>query len=341
MSSRVRLQDVADKARVSSTTASLVLSGRAEEFRIAAVTRDAVLEAAHGLGYVRRVTQRSGRRATPPLWTLFAPSDFDSGPTRQFFDGVQGYLRENKLQVDCIVLPFERGRLEEKRHWISPDFARGAVMVGLTDEDVAFIDATEFELPIVLANRTARGCASVVVDDYSAGQQAMQHFLARGLSEFVIVSPTHTSRALSMRTIGFTDALQQVGGRASSSVQSCYADVYDEPGFAAALDALTLPTARVGFFVLNDQMVGGLTNWLQGRALVVPRDAEIISYGDSPINTVVRPPVTSLRVPSHDMSVECARTLQQAVSHRGSMTGAIRSFGTELIARESSPSLPN
>lgn len=337
MPGRVRLQDVADRARVSSTTASLVLSGRAEEFRIAAATRDAVLEAAQRLGYVRRVTQRSGRRATPPLWILFAPTDFESGPTQQFFDGVQGYLVENKLQVDCIILPFKRGHLDEKRQWLSPAFARGAIMAGLTDEDVAFIDANEFELPIVLANRTARGCASVVVDDYGAGQQAMGHFLARGLSEFVVVTPQHTSRALSMRTIGFTDAFQQSGGDAVSAVQRCRADVYDEPGFAAALDALTPPTGPVGYFVLNDQMVGGLSGWLRQHGRSVPGDAEVVSYGDSPINTVVRPAVTSLRVPSHEMSVECARTLQQAIRHHGSMIGATRSFATELVTRESSP----
>ncbi|MEV4687053.1 LacI family DNA-binding transcriptional regulator [Microbacterium sp. LWH3-1.2] len=328
---------MADRARVSSTTASVVLGGRADEFRIAPETRDAVLEAARHLGYVRVPSSRRSRASTPPLWVILTPSDFESGPIRQFFEGASAFVRDNGLAVDCMVLPFERGRLSEKSQWITPEFARGAIMVGLTDEDVAFIDEHSFDIPIALYNRTARGCASVVVDDYGAGRTVMQHFLERGLRQFAVVAPPHASRALSLRTVGFSDTLRQSGGADSSAqVQQVFADVYDAAGFDAAIDAISIDE-RTGIFVLNDQMVARVMEGLTRRGLTVPDDVEVVSYGDSPINTVVRPAVSSVRVPVDEMSLECARTLQQSVTNRDAMIGVIRSFETTLVVRASSP----
>lgn len=334
-SPRVRVKDIADRARVSPTTASVVLSGRADEFRIGASTRTLVLEVARQMGYVRPTSsRRNGRVVTPPLWGIFTPSDLDSGPITQFFQGAQKYVEDNQLQVDCVVVPFERGSLREKQRWLSAGFARGAIMFGLTDDDVAFIDETDFDIPVVLYNRTAAGCASVVVDDYGAGQQAMRHFLARGLRRFAIIGPNHTSRALSMRSIGFRDEL---GGSSETKIINISAEINDPDAFSSALVALPTAGGRTGIFVLNDQMIGAVMKWLQTSGVAVPDDAELISYGDSPINTVLRPSISSVAVPSELMSVECARTLHHAITNRGAMTDVTRSFDTHLVLRESSP----
>ncbi|MDQ0664655.1 LacI family transcriptional regulator [Arthrobacter ulcerisalmonis] len=340
-SGKVRLRDVADRARVSTTTASLVLSGRAEEFRIAMDTRDSVLAVAERLGYVRaRTSRRRSQGTTPPSWTIFTPSDIDSGPLQLFLRGAQGYVEEKKLQVDCLVVPFERGRLREKQRWISASHTRGAIMVGLTDDDVSFVDGADFDIPVVIYNRHALGCASVVVDDYGAGQQVMRHFLARGLSRFVLVSPPHASRSLSMRTVGFTDALRQApGDHDMGAVQHVAADVNDAAAFGEALDRLDLSPGRLGVFVLNDQMIGAVMAWAQNKGLLAPDDLELVSYGDSSINRVMRPSVSSVSVPIEEMSVECARTLHQAVAHPGTMSDVARSFPTRLVTRETSPAV--
>lgn len=340
-SRKVRLRDVADRARVSTTTASLVLSGRAEEFRIATDTRDSVLAAAERLGYVRvPAARRRGQGTTPPSWTIFTPSDIDSGPLQLFLRGAQGYVEEKKLQVDCLVVPFERGRLREKQRWISASYTRGVIMVGLTDEDVSFVDGADFDVPVVIYNRHALGCASVVVNDYGAGQQVMRHFLARGLSRFVLLSPQHASRSLSMRTVGFIDALRQVrGDHDERAVQHLTADVNNAAAFVEALDRLDLSSGPLGVFVLNDQMIGAVMTWAQGKGLLAPNDLELVSYGDNPINRVMRPSVSSVSVPIAEMSVECARTLHQSIAYPGTMSDVARSFPTQLVTRETSPAV--
>ncbi|MBC3761415.1 LacI family DNA-binding transcriptional regulator [Quadrisphaera oryzae] len=335
---KVRLRDVAEKARVSSTTASLVLSGRAQEFRIADATRDTVLETARSLGYVRATSKRRSSTAAPPLWSVLLPSDFEAGPSTLFVRGVQQYVDAGKIQVDVVVVPFERGRLSDKRAFASSSFSRGVIMVGLTDEDVAFVDGADFDVPVVLFNRAASGCASIVVDDYDAGQQVAQHFLTRGLERFAVLAPPHTSRALSMRTIGFLDELRRArGGDPVGQVQQVVGDAGDAEGYRRALGQLDVGGGRTGVFVLNDQMVGGLVNHLAELGVPVPDRVELVSYGDNPINTVVRPTVSSVAVPADRASTECARTLHHAVGNREAMVDVTRLFGTHLVLRESSP----
>jgi DNA-binding LacI/PurR family transcriptional regulator len=323
---RVSLKDVAERSGVSPTTASVVLNGRWEEFRIAPATRDEVLATAERLGYV---PSRSAKRQQLPgatiLWCIFAPTDFDSGPTAQFFNGVHQYAKRNPVQAETLIFPFERGRLREKEQWISANFASGAIMVGLDDADVAFLEKGRFDIPIVLYNRVAKRCSSVTIDDYGAGQRVMRHFLDHGLSRPAVISPEHSSRSLSLRAVGFADELKQRPGQhAATPVPQIHAENSYAGGYSAAQELISGPDRPTGIFVLNDQMVGGVMNCLQENGLAVPGDIQVVSYGDNAINTVVRPTVSSVAVPVQQLSFECARTLHQAIDNPEAMKDVTR-----------------
>ncbi|HEY6595035.1 MAG TPA: LacI family DNA-binding transcriptional regulator [Asanoa sp.] len=62
---RATLRDVAERAGVSATTASFVLSGR-RDMRISAATEELVLQAARTLEYRRRLVPRTTMRPAPP-----------------------------------------------------------------------------------------------------------------------------------------------------------------------------------------------------------------------------------------------------------------------------------
>jgi LacI family transcriptional regulator len=336
---KVSIKDVAQQSGVSPTTVSVILNGRWEEFRIAPATRDQVTETARRLGYrpTRSAKLRSG--TTPArLWCVFAPVDFHTGPTSGFFQGVREYTKSNHIDIETVLFPYERGRLVDKAAWISSAFTSGAIMVGLNDEDVAFLEGAEFDIPVVLFNRIAKRCSSVNIDDYGVGQNAMRHFLRRGRTRVAVVSPEYSSRPLGLRTVGFTDELQQArGAEASDAVRQVRAENSYAGGYSAAESLLTGPRPPSAIFVLNDQMVGGVMQCLQANGLTVPDDVDVISYGDTPINSILRPTVTSFAVPVEQMSYDCARTLHQATRHPQVMDKVGRVYDAELVIRQSSP----
>ena len=96
---------------------------------------------------------------------------------------------------------------------------------------------------------------------------------------------------------------------------------------------------RPAVFVLNDQMVGGVVQSLQDHGLTVPGDVDVVSYGNTAINSILRPTVTSFAVPVEQMSFECARTLHQASRHPEALDKLGRVFDAEMVVRQSSPAV--
>lgn len=336
----VSVKEVAKESGVSPSTASIVLNNKSAEFRIAPETRDKVLETAKRLGYrPSRRMKRSDTACPRALWCIFAPTNFDTGPTALFFQGVQHYLDQSGLAIEIILFPFERGQLHLKRQWISSHFVRGAIMTALSDEDVAFVQDMEFDIPIVLFNRTARHCYSVTTDEYTAGQHAMEHFIRRGHERFALISPNYSNRSLSLRSVGFQDAFQKHAFHQSSAaiLPTAFGENSYEGGYAAVSALLSQEKRPTALFVLNDHMVGGALHCLQQRGLSIPEDMEIITYGNTAINTLLLPTITSFAVPTEVMSFHCAKILHDA-QENGVLTDNVnRSFDAELIFRQSCP----
>ncbi|UCN13687.1 LacI family transcriptional regulator [Cellulomonas iranensis] len=338
---KVTIKDVARHAGLSSTTVSVILNGRADEFRIAQPTRDVVLAAAAELGYRTPRSTRPRKVETPTgLWTILAPYDFDAGPTVGFFNGVRAYTREHRLDVETVLLPFERGRLRDKARWLTPGFTSGVILVGLDDDDVAYVEGADLDVPVVLFNRVAKRSSAVSIDDYGTGHRAAEHVLARGRTNASVIAPEYASRHLSVRAVGFADGLRErLGAAAAEAMPQVRAEISFAGGHTAVRALLERGPAPDALFVLHDGMVGGVLRCLDEHGLAVPADVDVVSYGDSAINTILRPSVTSFAVPVEAMSYECARRLHQAGLHPGATDSVGRVFDAELVLRESSPAV--
>lgn len=338
----VSLAAVARHAGVSTTTASMVLGNRWREFRIAPATRDRVTAAAEELGYTPRRASRAHGPVNRRLWVLFSPTDFGTGPTSQFYEGVNAYSVEERLGIETVVFPFERGRLEDKAEWISSSFAAGAIMLGLGEEDLAYLEEQDIDIPVALANRVSKRWPSVVTDDYELGQLVFRHFVARGLTSMAMVVPEYSTRSQSLRMVGFADGYARfvrsrgATGAATDVPQARGINDYTG-GRAATAELLADLPPRAGVFVLNDNMVGGVLHTLQESGRSIPGDVELVSYGNSAVNAALRPTVTSVSVPIAQMSRDCARALHQATSLPAETGHLTRMLDVELILRESSP----
>lgn len=337
----VSLTQVALKSGVSTTTASMVLSDRWQEFRIAPATRDQVLAAAGELGYVAKAPKAKASQR-PRLWTIFAPLDFDAGPTSEFFRGVYTYIADEGLDIETVVFPFERDRLCDKAAWMRPDFSSGAIMIGLSDEDLAFLESSDFGIPIILVNRVAKNWPSVVTDDYEVGNRVMRHFEARGLSRVAMIMPDYSTRSQSLRAVGFQDTFRELRRESGAAEIPQARAANDYSGGRSAVEQLLPHLARsTGIFVLYDHMVGGVIHALQENGFAVPNDIEVVSYGNSTVNALMRPSVTSVAAPISQMSRDCARALHQASTVAADMGNFSRFHDVEIIFRESSPETPN
>lgn len=339
----VNAKKIAELTGVSPSTVSMVLNNRGGEFRIAEKTREKILQVANEMGYqhVTRVRRKRKKFYQETIF-IFCPLYFDRGPTAQFYNGFLRYMKEKNLGYDVILFPYETGNLKEKARWFSSEFISGAVLMALTEEDIEFIENSQFDIPLILYNRSAKGYSSILTDDYSVGYKTMSHFIKRGHKSFGVVAPNYSSRALSFRMMGYWDRFQSYSFKTDEAYAAPVAcgDDSDGGGYQATQTLLESSPVPSAIFIPSDNMVGGIVRSIHEHGLRIPEDIELISYGNKPVNTIVTPNVSSFAMPVDEMSFHCARVLQNFIT-RGITTDNVKlSFEAECIYRESCPALP-
>jgi DNA-binding LacI/PurR family transcriptional regulator len=337
---KVSAKKIAAMTGVSPSTVSMVINNKGEQFRIAAKTCERVLQAAQELGYehVAR-TRRKKKDFSSKIILAFCPLEFDRGPTFQAYAGFHRYLKDHGVFYDILLFPYEVGKLFEKVEFMSSDFTIGAVMLALGQEDSEFIENGQFDIPIVLYNRIAKGYCSVLTDDYDTGYKAMDHFIRRGHRKFGLVSPNYPSRALSLRQVGYRDKFKSSNFKQDEAqlLMPAFGDDSDAGGYAAMEEILQAPTLPTALFAPSDNMISGIVRCIHEHGLKIPADIEIISYGNKNINYIVEPSISSFAPPINDMSYNCMKILHNAIISGTKPDNAKLSFEAECVFRESCP----
>ncbi|MGW3721789.1 LacI family DNA-binding transcriptional regulator [Streptomyces sp. NPDC005133] len=303
---RVTMADVARKAGVSPTTASFALSGRTD-MRISEASRERVLEAARELGYRPNVTARSLR--TKSTQTIGFVSDRIT--TTPFAGDVIRGAMEAARQKDHLLFITEAG---------GDRAAESSLVHALLDRQVdAVVYAsmfTRYVTPpkelfgrrVVLLNCLAPGfdAPSVVPDEFKAGRDAARALLAAGHTEGIWAIGGHQAVpatpegivAGNERMRGLEEVLREGGARLEGVVECDWDTLDGHREVSALLAAGHRPRALV---CLADRVSFGAYQALGEAGLSVPRDVSVISFDDQDIASVLRPALTTLRLPHYQL----------------------------------------
>ena len=76
---------------------------------------------------------------------------------------------------------------------------------------------------------------------------------------------------------------------------------------------LALPDPPTAVFAGGSTLALGAMAEARSRGLQVPRDLAIVGYTDSPLATLVDPPLTMVEVPAHEIGLRAMRTLSDLI----------------------------
>jgi DNA-binding LacI/PurR family transcriptional regulator len=315
----VRIKQIAEKLGVSQGTVSIVLNGRGDEMRISKATQAKVLEAAKDMDYrpniyARRLRQ-AGNEAQAPVIAVFWTTDFLSSPLGRFFTGIQRGLLEDRREVEVILQPYERGSLRDKERFIDRQRYSGAIMAGISESDEAFLLEKELNIPIIMFNRAIERYGTVYVDDYEAGRKTAWLFSRRGHERACLVHPAESSKAATLRKAGFIDGCAQHGVSLPEGCIRPAGPSFEEAEEAVrtAVGAKPSPTA---LFLSIDNLAPGAYSALRSLGIGIPRDMEVLAYGDNELAKHMTPSLTSIHVPIEEMGRDCLRLLMSMLESK-------------------------
>lgn len=321
---RVTLADVAAASGVSVTTASLVLTGRARELRISETAEHRVRSTAQELGY-RRNTLPAGPR-TGRMQTIGFVSDTvaSSGLAGDMVRGAvdAAYRRGFMLFVgesggDPVV---ERTLIEAMRDRRTDGIVFAAmytravgVPVGLHLGPAVLLNATpatHTTAPSVLPDEVGAGrlAARVLVE---AGHRSGVHLIGAGPGLNDI--PPNSIAAVE-RLVGLRQVFKAAGVEVVSALWR--RKWTPENGYDATRELLRRhrPKALVCF---NDRLAFGAYQALGEAGLCVPDDVSVIGFDDHPIASWMRPRLTTIALPHHELGVRAVEVLLELFERRG------------------------
>lgn len=331
------IKEIARLANVSQGTASLVINGKGDQYRISAATQQKVWEAARQLQYQPNISARrlrSGGEVVLPIISLFWALDSRAVLISRFLQGLQKELAQAEMAHELLVQPFVGSRLHEVRSLVTGTRFNGAIIANPTEEDELYLEQTKFNVPIVLYQRHSQRHASVSVDGFASGQSVAELFASRGHRTAGLVVPAVSSTAIRQRMEGFLSQAAQ-SGMAVEAAHIMRTEYSEQGGFDAAGRLLDTPGAKpTALFVIGDQMAVGVLALLHERGVRVPEQLEVVGHDDDAVSPFTVPSLSTVHLPVEEMAAECVRQITGLI-HRRPLAPEATRFSTKLVLRGS------
>ncbi|MBI3831299.1 MAG: LacI family DNA-binding transcriptional regulator [Planctomycetes bacterium] len=324
---RVTMTSIARASGVSQTTVSMVLTGRAKEFRIHAETADKVWAAAHRLGY--RMRPRKNRSRPLPLPPSESPSQAASaaGPVAVVFVEYRGlsgdilyspaYLGLCRAATGHEIRPFGGMKWEGLQAWARSEALAGCKgLVLFTHRDPSPDDLAPIAnlgIPWILMNRDPQGCSvpRVLFDAYGMAYGLIEELLKKGHAKIAALGTDRTIPSAAGQRNGYRDALIAAGCYDPDLVNlttSEWGEAETRAGVKALLERRPDTTAIYAFF---DWHVQGLYQGIRDTGRRVPDDVSVVATGGQPVAQRVDPVLTTIRYPMLEMGEAAFRLLER------------------------------
>jgi DNA-binding LacI/PurR family transcriptional regulator len=325
--------DVAARAGVSRTTVSFVLNERPGS-NISPTTRDRVLEAAAELGYHPHASARrlaGGKSNTLGFVLLQSPEQVAGDATlAETLSGLAAAARTAGFRVMVEPLDPTNANYEAL---LRAQHADGIVVSGPRSDDTGLARLANEGFPIVLQGSLAGiDAPSVDVDNVSGARRAVEHLIGLGWQRIACITNAPLAyTAAQERLEGYRQALAAAGIADDP-------DLIEEAAFDAgsghrAMERLLARGRVEAVFVASDVVAFGAIAAIRDAGLTVPGDVSVVGFDDIALAAFFDPPLTTVRLPAHDLGLAAGTALLDRVAGRPVPDRTL--LPTELIVRSS------
>ncbi len=333
---QVRLKDVALKAGVSETTASMAFTGNG---RISDETKNHILSTAKELGYSikKKSTKRKKSDSAGLLLSIDKSQSFMWFFLTEMIDQLQDDLKN--LGLKLAIIPVSGNETPDTVLAKISSFNCSAIFsIGLVIEEL-FVQLEEENIPVILLlnNNYQNKYFSVCVDDFRGAYDGTKYLLEQGHKNIYFVDdfrenlPTLSSD----RYFGYRKALEEarIPFRDEFKI-SCDMEYFDSEikELKLVLDKDNSPTA---FFCLDDEVALRMHKALHKLGYKVPEDISLIAVGDlQNYDKPYIPQITTMKIDMKNLAMQAVSMLKNRL-HKDSDNYQFLSINSKLIIRDS------
>jgi LacI family transcriptional regulator, galactose operon repressor len=319
---RVTLQDVADRAGVSLTTASRVVNARVVSDgsrKVGKVFADRVHKAVSDLGYTANLQARAvatGQSTMIGVALRDISDPYFSSIAAGLIEVADGQVTDGGPLLVCMSSTAAHEAAE--REYVAlmrAQRARAVVLVGSRSDNIAARDALRAELDAFTRSGGRAVCigqdllgVDTVLPENRAGAEALARALAAlGHRRFAVLAGPRSLLTGQDRTSGFRDGLN-AWSVPLEAARVVHGDLSRDGGYQAMSEILAagepLPDC---VFAVSDIMAVGALARLRTAGISVPGDIALAGFDDISTLRDVYPPLTTVRLPLKRLGEIAAR----------------------------------
>lgn len=313
-SGRVTLADVARRAGLSETAASLILNDRPDT-RLSADAVARVRAAAAELGYRPNAAART--LSTNKSHSIGFISDVVA-TTRFAGSLIRGALAEARDRGHILLIAETGGagpgEIEAAESLLDRQ-ADGIIYAAMKSREVTLPDITLRSRVVMLNATSAAGHVAVLPDEFEAGRRIASMVLDAGFADGLAIlgsKPTEGPDPAATVTVrrrldGIRSVLSE---RRVTPVAEVHCAVWDaDEGYTGAIQLLADQPQLRALICLNDPIAFGAYRAIAEHGLNVPEDISVASFDDDEIALYLSPQLTTAALPYEEMGRLAVRLL--------------------------------
>ena len=307
------LRDVAEAAGVHAATASRALNP-ATRGLVNADTARRVIKVAQSLGYRPNPIARGLKTSKSQTVGLVIP-DLTNPLFPPIVRGVEDVLEPAGYSGLIVNTDNDPGRERAQIELLRSRQVDGLIVATALIDHPLLAQLQREGVRMVMVNRRMEGLnvPSITPDDAAGIALAVEHLAGLGHRRIVhLAGPQSTSTGIA-RSHAFRNMIRELGlDDDPELVTDC--DFWNEEDGARAMRGLLDRGVEFTAVVAgNDLIALGCYDVFAERGIICPDDVSVVGFNDMPFLDKLRPPLTSVAVPHHQIGVEAARMLLELI----------------------------
>ena len=296
---KITLKDIAAKAGVSMTTASMYINGNAKKYHISDAACKRIQDAIDSTQYIPNIHARAiAKKKTLMIGTVIA-----SGIETSFWLNILSGIEETIIDDDYhMILSVAHGSVAKELENIKFMLNKGIDGLFITPtgggiSNLEYLEELNKTIPVVTINKPFRSLSGAYNDNYQAGALAAEHLIIKGHTKIAYIGPSDQAREASFAHILHSNSLDFSG----------YVNVGEFIDHAAKFTAV---------FCFCDYIALDLYKKAAAHGIIIPDDLSVIGFDNMDFSELTTPRLSTFDQCKKDMGISAAEIMMKKIISR-------------------------
>jgi len=314
MEKKMSIKDIAKMVGVSPSLVSMVLNGKAKQYRIGEEVARRVVDTANKMHYAPNITAKNLRSGKTQLIGLIV-----TDISNPFYSAIARIVEDRASELNYTVLISSTDEnlknTERLVEVLLNKGVEGLILVPCDGSKELVRKLQESHFPTVLLDRYFPDVdlSSSCLDNYTAAELATEHLIGQGYKDISLIAYNTEMQHIVDRISGYEDTMKNAGLSAYIHVRKVNI-LNSKPDIRKALEELIHKERIDALIFLTNMLATNGLYCLNEMDVRIPRDVAVVGFNGSDAFNLFYSPVTYIKQPIEHIANEAIDILIKQIN---------------------------